>query len=286
MNELLNGIIDMHIHTEPDTTKRNYNDFGLVDAANKIHAASIVIKCHHGSTVERAYLANLYNKEKYQTSNLKIFGGIVLNKEVGGLNPNAVEYALKLGGKIVWLPTIDAQNEYIKRGKVGGISTLDNNGEVKKELIDIFNIIKNYNAILATGHISYEETLKVVEAASKQGVKKIVITHPEYWIVNESIEQQKYLVDKYNVLLEKVYIQPLKDGHWVDNMETDLKAIQQIGYEHIMVATDSGYYKNDPWEIMLDKYVNYLLEHGISKEEVKYMTRVNQAKLLDLSLEK
>jgi len=286
MNELLNGIIDMHIHTEPDTTKRNYNDFGLVDAANKIHAASIVIKCHHGSTVERAYLANLYNKEKYQTSNLKIFGGIVLNKEVGGLNPNAVEYALKLGGKIVWLPTIDAQNEYIKRGKVGGISILDNNGEIKKELIEIFNIIKNYNAVLATGHISYEETLKVVEAASKQGVKKIVITHPEYWIVNESIEQQKYLVDKYNVLLEKVYIQPLKDGHWVDNMETDLKAIQQIGYEHIMVATDSGYYKNDPWEIMLDKYVNYLLEHGISKEEVKYMTRVNQAKLLDLSLEK
>ncbi len=286
MNELLNGIIDMHIHTEPDTTKRNYNDFGLVDAANKIHAASIVIKCHHGSTVERAYLANLYNKEKYQTSNLKIFGGIVLNKEVGGLNPNAVEYALKLGGKIVWLPTIDAQNEYIKRGKVGGISILDNNGEIKKELIEIFNIIKNYNAVLATGHISYEETLKVVEAASKQGVKKIVITHPEYWIVNESIEQQKYLVDKYNVLLEKVYIQPLKDGHWVDNMETDLKAIEQIGYEHIMVATDSGYYKNDPWEIMLDKYVNYLLEHGISKEEVKYMTRVNQAKLLDLSLEK
>ena len=286
MNELLNGIIDMHIHTEPDTTKRNYNDFGLVDAANKIHAASIVIKCHHGSTVERAYLANLYNKEKYQTSNLKIFGGIVLNKEVGGLNPNAVEYALKLGGKIVWLPTIDAQNEYIKRGKVGGISILDNNGEIKKELIEIFNIIKNYNAGLATGHISYEETLKVVEAASKQGVKKIVITHPEYWIVNESIEQQKYLVDKYNVLLEKVYIQPLKDGHWVDNMETDLKAIEQIGYEHIMVATDSGYYKNDPWEIMLDKYVNYLLEHGISKEEVKYMTRVNQAKLLDLSLEK
>ena len=286
MNELLNGIIDMHIHTEPDTTKRNYNDFGLVDAANKIHAASIVIKCHHGSTVERAYLANLYNKEKYQTSNLKIFGGIVLNKEVGGLNPNAVEYALKLGGKIVWLPTIDAQNEYIKRGKVGGISILDNNGEIKKELIEIFNIIKNYNAVLATGHISYEETLKVVEAASKQGVKKIVITHPEYWIVNESIEQQKYLVDKYNVLLEKVYIQPLKDGHWVDNMETDLKAIEQIGYEHIMVATDSGYYKNNPWEIMLDKYVNYLLEHGISKEEVKYMTRVNQAKLLDLSLEK
>ena len=286
MNELLNGIIDMHIHTEPDTTKRNYNDFGLVDAANKIHAASIVIKCHHGSTVERAYLANLYNKEKYQTSNLKIFGGIVLNKEVGGLNPNAVEYALKLGGKIVWLPTIDAQNEYIKRGKVGGISILDNNGEIKKELIEIFNIIKNYNAVLATGHISYEETLKVVEAASKQGVKKIVITHPEYWIVNESIEQQKYLVDKYNVLLEKVYIQPLKDGHWVDNMETDLKAIEQIGYDHIMVASDSGYYKNDPWEIMLDKYVNYLLEHGISKEEVKYMTRVNQAKLLDLSLEK
>ncbi len=286
MNELLNGIIDMHIHTEPDTTKRNYNDFGLVDAANKIHAASIVIKCHHGSTVERAYLANLYNKEKYSISNLKIFGGIVLNKEVGGLNPNAVEYALKLGGKIVWLPTIDAQNEYIKRGKVGGISILDNNGEIKKELIEIFNIIKNYNAVLATGHISYEETLKVVEAASKQGVKKIVITHPEYWIVNESIEQQKYLVDKYNVLLEKVYIQPLKDGHWVDNMETDLKAIEQIGYEHIMVATDSGYYKNDPWEIMLDKYVNYLLEHGISKEEVKYMTRVNQAKLLDLSLEK
>ncbi len=281
MNDLLNRIIDMHIHTEPDLTKRNYNDFELVDAANRINARAIVIKSHHGSTVERACLSNLYNKDKYK-NNLTIFGGIVLNYEVGGLNPKAVEYALKLGAKIVWLPTIDARNEYIKRGKIGGISPLNDKGEVKEELIEIFDLIAKYNAILATGHISYEETLKVVEKAREHNVKKIVITHPEYWIVNESIEEQKYLVEKYNVLLEKVYIQPLKDGHWVDNMKTDLEAIKAIGYKHIMIATDSGYYKNDPWEVMLDKYVTYLLNNGIPKEEIKYMTRVNQAKLLDL----
>lgn len=283
MNKLLEGIIDMHIHSSPDLTKRNYNDFELVNKANEIKARAIIIKSHHGSTIERAYLSNLYNKDKYPNSNLKIFGGITLNYEVGGLNVHAVEYVLKLGAKIIWLPTLDSDNEYKKKGKDGGIRVLNENNEVKDELIKIFDLISKYNAILATGHISYEETLKVIEKAQEHHVKKIIITHPEYWIVDESIKQQKYLVEKYGVYLEKVYIQPLSNGEWVNNMEVNLEAIKEIGYKHIILSTDSGYYQNDPWEIMLNKYLDYLVDHGIPINEIKYMSRINQESLLDLN---
>lgn len=282
MEPLLNGIIDMHVHTMPDATKRNYTDFQLVDAANRIHARAVVIKCHHGSTAERAYLANLYNKEHYPDSQLTVFGGLVLNYEVGGLNPTAVEYVLSIGGKEIWFPTKDSKNDYTKRGKTGGITVLDANGNLVPEAIAIIKSIADHNAVLATGHLAFPETLAVVKKARELGVKNIVITHPEYWIVNLTLEQQKLLADSYGCVLEKVYIQPLIDNRWVDNMQKDLEAIKAIGYQHIAIATDTGFYKNDPWEIMLAKYIGFLRDNGIPEDQIRYMTRVNQAKLLGI----
>ena len=282
MNSLMDGIVDMHVHTMPDTTERNYNDFQLVEAANRVGARAVVLKCHHGSTVERAYLCNLYLHEKHPESKLQVFGSLVLNREVGGLNLAAVDYELSLGAKEIWLPTKDSRNDFARRGKVGGIAVLDQEGNVLPVLVDILRSIAAHGAVLATGHLSFAETCKVVAKAREVGVKNIVITHPEYWIVDETLEQQKYLVDKFGVVLEKVYIQPLKDGTWIDNMAKDLETIEKIGYQHIAMATDSGYYRNDPWDVMLEKYVDYLLAHGISEDEVRYMSRVNQKRLLGI----
>lgn len=39
------------------------------------------------------------------------------------------------------------------------INCLDENGELKKEVLDILDIMARYDMILATGHIAHEEAI-------------------------------------------------------------------------------------------------------------------------------
>ena len=107
----LNGVIDMHVHTAPDICQRTYNDLELTAAAVHAGARAIVIKGHHCSTVARAALCNAYNRTAFDSNSFVMYGGLVLNYETGGLNPKAVQTALEMGAKIIWLPTVDAEND-------------------------------------------------------------------------------------------------------------------------------------------------------------------------------
>ena len=114
----LKGICDMHVHTNPDLRLRAYNDLELADAAVRVGARAIVIKSHLGFTVNRAAIANAYVKKVYgDSTNFTMYGGVVMNKVIGGVNPEAVEKGLKLGAKVIWLPTQSARRHLEKMGK-------------------------------------------------------------------------------------------------------------------------------------------------------------------------
>ena len=125
---ILDGVIDLHVHTAPDVIHRTYNDLELTDAAVRAGARAIVIKGHHCGTVSRAALCNAYNRAVHGDNSFYMYGGLVLNQEAGGLNEQAVQTALRMGAKIIWLPTVDAENEYRKRGETGGIRMTDSRG--------------------------------------------------------------------------------------------------------------------------------------------------------------
>ena len=176
----LKGVCDMHVHSNPDLRLRAYNDFELADAAVRVGARAIVIKSHQGFTANRAYLTNEYVKKVYGETNFTMFGSVTLNKVVGGVNPSAVETALKLGAKVVWLPTQSAKNHIRKMGKdpSSGVDIVVG-WKVVPELLEVFKMVKDYDAVLGTAHVSPEEAFVVIEAARNAGVKKIVMTHPE-----------------------------------------------------------------------------------------------------------
>ncbi len=281
--ECLRGVIDMHVHTAPDVITRTYTDIQLTDAAVRSGARAIVIKGHHCATMTRAALCNEYKQQVYPADRSFImFGGLVLNYEVGGLNVKAVETALKLGAKVIWLPTVDAANEYQKRGKNGGIRMLDNTGSLVPQLLRIFELIRDHHAVLATGHISPDEILRVVEGARKVGVQKIVITHPEYWIVDLSPEQQERLMRESHVVMERCFRQPLANGEWVSNAETNLDAIRKFGVDHTILSTDCGNPANPPWEEAMAQYLHFLVRNGVRSDAIQKMTRELPARLLDL----
>jgi hypothetical protein len=115
---MLEGLVDLHVHTEPDVRLRSCNDLQLAREAKRIGARAVVIKSHHFVTADRAAIA------RAAVAGVSVYGGVTLNPSVGGLNPAAVEAAIKVGAKLVWLPTLFASNHRQKEGKGGGISVV------------------------------------------------------------------------------------------------------------------------------------------------------------------
>ena len=131
----------------------------------------------------------------------RVFAGIALNRGVGGVNPGAVEIALNQGAKIVWLPTFDAQNHARVFGATGTYGfksmTLESKGSVLHEEFtvlekgrltgkakEVIDLVAAYDAILATGHVSKEEIFATFDYALSKNVRKLLVTHPEYYVPN------------------------------------------------------------------------------------------------------
>lgn len=282
--DLMKGVIDMHVHSNPDLRLRAYDDIELMEAGIRVGARAIVIKTHQGTTMDRAYLCNRHNQIVHGgTNDFTMYGSITLNKVVGGINPKAVDVALKLGAKVVWLPTQSAINHLrkTKQDLSNGVEVL-RDGKVVPELETIFGLIKDHNAVLGTAHVSPEEAFIVTEAARNAGVKNIVITHPEWWIVDMSLEDQLRIVKDYDVILERCYAQNMGGGKYKSNLPDNLALIKEVGYEHVMVDTDGGQTENPHWELAFAEYMQYLLDHGIPEEHVYHMTHTIPARLLGL----
>lgn len=280
----LKGVIDMHVHSNPDIRHRAYDDFELMEAAIRVGARAIVIKTHQGTTVDRAYLCNRHNEIIHHGDNdFTMFGSVTLNRQMGGLNAAAVESGLKLGAKVIWLPTQSARNnlEKQKRDLSKAVEVI-RDGKIVPELQDIFQLIKDFDVVLGTGHLSPEEIFRVVEAARNAGVRKIVVTHPEWWMVGMSLEDQVRLVQDYDIILEHCFAQPMGGGKYKSNLPLNLEAIQACGYKNVMVSTDGGQVENPFWEAALEQYIQYLADHGISEEQIFYMTHEIQTRLLNL----
>ncbi len=281
----LKGICDMHVHTNPDLRLRAYSDLQLADAAVRVGARAIVIKSHLGFTVNRAAIANEYVRRVYgDNTGFTMYGGVVMNKVIGGVNPEAVEKGLKLGAKEIWLPTQSAKRHLEKMGQdpANGIE-LVRDGKVIPELIDVFKLIKDYDVALGTAHVSPAEAFTVVEAARDAGVKKIIITHPEWWVCDYSIEDQIRLVKDYDVILERCYAQNMGKGQpYHMNLKENAELIKEVGYEHVMVDTDGGQTENPDWETEMYEYMHYLVEYGIPIDHVYHMTKTIPYKLLGI----
>ncbi len=280
----LKGVIDMHVHSNPDIRHRAYDDFELMEAGIRVGARAIVIKTHQGTTVDRAFLCNRHNEIVHQGDNdFTMFGSVTMNRQMGGINPWAVESGLKLGAKVIWLPTQSARNNMIKQNQdPDGCVDVIRDKKVVPELLSIFKLVKDYDVVLGTGHVSPEECFVVVEAARNAGVKKLVVTHPEWWMVGMSLEDQVRIVKDYDVILEHCFAQPMGGGKYKSNLPMNLEAVKACGYKNVMVSTDGGQVENPNWEIALEQYMQYLFDHGVGEEELRYMTHDIQAGLLGI----
>ena len=197
----LAGVIDLHAHVAPETALFNFQrSLDAIEAAQiaRIYGMrGLVLKEHYTETASWAYLASRV------VPGIELFGGIVLNRAVGGINPVAVEaMALTRGGrgKVVYMPTVDA--EY--RSTPGPDKVpVSRNGQLVPAVFEMLKVMAKHDLGLSTGHVSPEEVLMLIPAAKAAGVNKIYVQHPNHGGLVMSMAQMKEAV-RLGALIEIV----------------------------------------------------------------------------------
>ncbi|KRT76150.1 MAG: hypothetical protein XU14_C0063G0015, partial [Armatimonadetes bacterium CSP1-3] len=177
---IMKGAIDIHVHGYPEALVDTGWDFAeTCRAAYDAGMRAICCKSMWSDTAPMAYFVQQilddYARSKGdEPGRFRVFGGVVLNYSVGGLNPVAVKTSLKLGGRCVWLPSHDAAHHRKVLGEAGGVEVLDKNDNPLPELREIFDLVAQYDAILDTCHLGTRERYIVIEEAVKAGVKRLL----------------------------------------------------------------------------------------------------------------
>lgn len=285
------GIVDTHVHSSPDVIPRLMSDSEVARAVDEAGYRAVVLKSHHTLTSARATMAEEH------TEDARAYGGVVLNYHAtGGLNPLAVDTALKLGARTVWLPTITSSNQ-IRFGKeVGikshglkslgtieghGIDVLDENGKPTKDLCDVLDLIADSDAALATGHISAAEVMIVAPEARRRGVRHVIVTHPELACVGMSVEDQLVLAEMDGLWFERVYgVTMPKSDHLP--IEVLAQSVKTVGVESTIMATDFGQAHNPSPVVGLQSYIEDMRGQGFNQDQIEAMTCANPARALSL----
>jgi hypothetical protein len=291
---LLQGAFDTHVHSAPDVLPRRFDDMDLARLAQERGFGGFVLKSHHAPTADRATLI------RQMFPGVKVYGAIALNNPVGGLNATAVDVAARLGARVVWLPTMDSANEQAnvagqldesklpywmsiarelrEQGIAGSwLTVTDSDNKVTPETRQCLDVIAKYDMVMATGHISPPELEPVIKAAKEAGVKRIIVTHPEFPTTHLTLDQQKAL-QRYDVYFERCFTTPYTNKcSW----EETLGNIKQIGTSSTVIATDLGQTINPALQEGFELFIDKMLDAGLSDQEVQQITSRNAAGLLD-----
>lgn len=289
-HELLKGAVDIHIHHAPDLYARIQDPIELATDARAAGMRAVCIKRHNFPTAGLAVMAQKAVPE------VDVFGSMACNREVGGLNPFAVEAALKYGVRQIWLPTIDSTNHEVVTGSrgqhgvgltiKGGIShysatqprlyLLDEAGKVLPDVAQIVEQIAAADIILNLGHISHKEMIAVAEQAKQQGVRRIVCDHP--FFLKLSMEQQVDMAGRGAWM--NFTAGELLPRWWRVSVADFAAAIRRIGVARSIISSDCGQLHNPPMTEALRITCQLLLEEGFTEDEIRTMLHHNPAALL------
>ncbi len=173
-------MVDLHVHAAPSLLPRHGDDAQTVTAERAVGFGTVVLKSHEGSTVERAAIAGGVLAS--------VYGGIVLNSPVGGANPDAVQVAARLGGRVVWMPTVSAPNHKVgasspelsvHRGfELGPVAVTDDEGRLLPVWHDVLDVVVEHDLLLASGHLHARETVTLFTEARRRGAQRLMVNHP------------------------------------------------------------------------------------------------------------
>jgi hypothetical protein len=271
------GAVDIHVHFAPDPkVERRGNAIEIAKQAAEMGMQALVFKSHEYPTQPVAYTVSQV------VSDITLIGGITLDYEVGGLNPAAVEATANMGGRVVWMPTYSAQADRQHKGLSGGICLLDDNGKLLPEVYAILEVVKAYDMVVATGHVSTRECIALVSEAKNLGINRVVVTHgttSAFWtgMMPEDMKTMAgmgaYVEHCLHVMMPMTYRMPPQDL---------VEVIRTIGTENCIISTDFGQDFHPMPAEGLRMGIATLLKAGLDEVELGMLVKDNPARLLGL----
>ena len=291
IDNLLVGAIDPHVHSGPSIAPRGVDHLELLREASAAGFAAVVTKDHDYSGVMTAALISKH----YPELRTKIYSSIVLNNVVGGMNPYAVEHTAAMGGKVVWMPTLAAEN-HLRWEKTAnfvhpastqkirpaqGIPVLDANRQVRDDVKEVLDVIAKNDMVLASGHLHVSETWLVFEEARRRGVQKLTLTHPEE-IVDASLNDVKGIA-AMGAFVEHSLCMFIEGSKFKVRESEELRNfIDAAGVGQTVLASDLGQTGTlSPLE-GFRRGIKLCIDLGYTDDDIRKMVSTNAASMLGI----
>lgn len=291
IDALLVGAIDPHVHSGPSIAPRGIDHLELLREASAAGFRAIVTKDHDYSGVMTAAMIRKHHPELKTT----ILSSIVLNNVVGGFNPFAVEHTAAMGGKVVWFPTLAAENHLRwertsnwvhpastqKMRPATGIPVLNPDRTVRDDVKEVIDVIAKNDMVLASGHLHVSETWLVFEEAKRRGVNRMVLTHPED-IVDASINDVAGIA-KMGAYVEHSLCMFIEGSKFKTCESADLgKHIEAAGVDQTILCSDLGQTGTIGPIEGIRRGIRLCMDLGYSDDQIRTMVSSNAARMLGL----
>ena len=270
---VLRGVVDLHVHAGPDSRPRSVDDIEAARGARDAGFRAILLKNHFTMTADRAALAMA------QVDGIEIFGGVVLNRAVGGINPEAVRQMAEFSGgrgKVVWLPTFDAEHYVTAAGGGAPYVSILEDGRPLPAVLEVFALIAEHDLTLAMGHSSPGEVVRLIPEAKRLGVRRILVTH--VFSQGATREEMRQMAGE-GAIMEIDWLAVYSGGRTIEDY---VAAIRALGAEAFFMSTDLGQAGNPLHAEGMRAYIGAMREAGISEAEIDVLARRNPARLLGL----
>jgi hypothetical protein len=292
VSALLVGAVDLHCHSGPAAMPRVLDHHEAMMDCAAAGFRALLYKDHYYLGVPHAVII----EKLFPDSGVKLFSGLVLNNSNGGINPHAVDHAASIGAKIIWMPTVSAENHIAQLSGQGKtfpktkrkmldpipLSALDANGEISDAAKACLDIIADADIILAGGHLPVRELHLLFDEAKRRGVKKMLVNHPTY-IVGCTDEDIRSLVAA-GVYMEHS-IGMFADGKAKKLDASDLAHLIDVaGVDRTILSSDLGLLDNPRPVEGFRQIVRMLLDLQFSAADIRQLISINAAGLLDLDM--
>ncbi len=291
LDDLIVGAIDLHAHGYPEFSLEHHSrldDVGLLEAMREAGVRGIVLKSHLWPTMDRAYYV------QQRVPQVTIYPSVTLNTVVGGVDPDVVDAAAKLGAKVVFFPTWTSRNDRSRQGistmiqdRIGsfvndrgpGIDIVAG-GRLKPEAEAVLDVAQEHGLLVQTGHVSIAEGLLVCAAARDRGLPAI-LSHPTSRIIGASVSQLMEAA-AIGALIEFCVLHSFSLFHAIP-VEDTAKLIHELGPEHCVLTTDSFNDWAPPEPEMLRMGAGRLIACGLGASDIQVMVHDNPRRALRLS---
>jgi hypothetical protein len=290
-DDLIEGAIDLHCHVDLEFTeqvRKREPETEWLPKAEAMGIRGVVLKSHWWPTVS----AVPYILQSIDTR-VSLWSSVTLNLSAGGPDPCIIEACAELGGKVVFLPTWSACNDCehegfsrhlshtyqsFRRLENPRYSFLEDNEQLSQRGLEIIECCRDRDLVLASGHVSWQETLAFAKAAKEMGLGHFVFTHPLNGIIQAPIDAVREAAG-LGAFAEVCWPQLAPGRIAPSELVAQMRA---IGLDHVVASTDyfRPYSPNPPE--LFRMFLGMLHEGGLSRDEVKQVACVNPARVMGL----